>query len=787
MSARVNRFIFDAFCAAALLAAVRTGACAASWPTIQTYPQLSSGLLIADDKTQYTVTTTIADNDGYNDIVDVRVLFDMIEALGDNTKGRGYLAWATSDSLITQYGGTWTIADATGGGRWGYRTDAWGGTTYITPVSCSVTTSGSAAGAAGTRTVTWTFKAKPAWAVNPLTNDADVRAADASGQIIGWRENAAEFDVVAANCVAECETPHAPIVGNATSSSLDVSIAPHDSDTDLFCIRVSPAVSRKDYVQADGTLGSMPVFQTKADWGTKTVTGLASDTAYTFTARAARGAPGWCPSEWGSSTQWRTTPLTRSIDCSAAGTVINKGVHGMDSQPKAVSAQMEADCLAVSFNTSMRWGGDGYNWKTRTAQWNSSSVSTLQRLRQARDRNSYLQILTNTRGIGTGNGSTWVYTDQTPETLAALTADWVFYCNKLLQTKRQGDPLDAREQALLDSLSWGSDDKLLAPGEAAVPKVDWWEIGNEPEGPYPPPPLTPQDYAARYKVITQAVLAEDPTVKVGPCITTADNGNAWLDAVLSDPGNRVDFVNYHPYGPLYGITKTTSGGVLNADDLNLGLNTIKQQQIDRRQKIIERLSAAGRPTNTPLVASECNPSSWEGTYYFNLNRTVAHALGVAETIFTFAELGFLASQYWDYPNWPSTTAIEAPGQKVYKALQAYIGDRLIDSFSETDFRLYTTRDTTSGRITIWAINFSEYRDKSVRFQLADCPAGALVYLHRLAAVSGQTSLITKNAKNDPAENVVWTVTDITSSTNPADFTAVFPRATLTILRFEPAR
>ena len=213
----------------------------------------------------------------------------------------------------------------------------------------------------------------------------------------------------------------------------------------------------------------------------------------------------------------------------------------MNNLPWAISAKRRSDDLAASVNTSIRFGGDGYNWKTRTAQWNSSTWSTLQALRDARDRNSYLQILTNTRGIGTGNGDTWVYTDQTPETLAALTADWVFYRNELLQTKRQGDPLNAREQAVLDSMSWGTDQKLLSPGEALTPKVVYWEIGNEPEGPFPPPALSPADYAARYKMISQAVLAEDPTVKVGPGMMTADNGNAWLDAVLSDPTNHVDF------------------------------------------------------------------------------------------------------------------------------------------------------------------------------------------------------------------------------------------------------
>ena len=88
----------------------------------------------------------------------------------------------------------------------------------------------------------------------------------------------------------------------------------------------------------------------------------------------------------------------------------------MDAQPKTVSAASTSFTLAVSYNTSMRFGGDGYDWKTRTAQWNSNTTSTLEYLRYARDRNSYLQILTNTRGIGTGNGGTWVYTDQTPET-----------------------------------------------------------------------------------------------------------------------------------------------------------------------------------------------------------------------------------------------------------------------------------------------------------------------------------------------------------------------------------
>jgi hypothetical protein len=249
------------------------------------------------------------------------------------------------------------------------------------------------------------------------------------------------------------------------------------------------------------------------------------------------------------------------------------------------------------------------------------------------------------------------------------------------------------------------------------------------------------------------------------------------------PANRVDLVAYHPYGPLYYTTKATSGGVLNADDLSSSLNWIRQQQTDRRQKVVDRLTANGRPASTPLMATEWNPSSWEGTYYFGLNRTVAHALGIAETIFTFADLGFAAAQYWDYVNYPSSGVTEAPGQKVYKALQSNIGDRLLDTLMEQDFRLYTTLDSATGALTIWAINFSEHNDKTIRFQLPGA-SGVSITRHTLAAASGSTSLVMKNNTSDPADNVTWAVSDLTAGIDPSGFTLTFPRATLTMLRFE---
>lgn len=765
--------------------------------TLTSPPTVSSSVLVADDTTQYTVTLTASSVGGYQDITSMRVLFNYTESGGDTSKGRGYMAWGAADANINNYGGTWVFADATGGGRWAYQTSPWDSTPYITPLACAITNSGSATGATGSRTATFMFAAKPAWASNPVLNDADAWISTAASSnesnycMLGWRDAEQEFAVVAAPCAQTAATPGPPVLSNPTVDTLDIAINPGDSETDLYAIRISPPADEptnvnmvRAYVQADGTLGLRPVWQTKAAWATRSVTGLTSSTTYTFQVCAFNNNPETCPSAWGAGSTATTALRTHTVDCSAPGIVVNKGVHGMDAQTKVATANTTQFTLDVSHNTSMRFGGDGYMWKTCTAQWNANTDTTLKYMRHARDRNSFLQILTNTRGIGTGNGSTWVYTDQTPETLAAMAADLVYYCNVLVQNKRQGDPLAPEEQALLDSLDWGTNDKLLAPGEAPVDKVIWWEIGNEPEGPYPPPSLTPADYANRYSIMSAAMLAKDPTIKVGPGCMTADNGNAWLDAVFANPANQVDLVAYHPYGNLFGITKNNTGGYLEPTFLMRGLAQHKLQQAAKKQNIVDRLVAFNRPADTPLLLSEWNTSSWQGTYYYGLGQTVIQGLGTAEDIFTFIELGITAAQYWDRPNIPDKTGLEVPCFKVFKALQAYLPDRLTDSLVDGYFRLYTTKDSRYDRIILWAINFAETEDKSVRIQLQSLPPAVTwgsIARRTLAAHSGETSLITGSTTT---ELVGWTETDLTGQIDPTDFTMTFDNATLTMLIFD---
>ena len=81
--------------------------------------------------------------------------------------------------------------------------------------------------------------------------------------------------------------PSAPTVDNPTATTLDVTVnANANPDITTYAINET---STTNFVQADGTLGATAVWQTAASWGTKTVTGLTTDTEYTFQVKARNG------------------------------------------------------------------------------------------------------------------------------------------------------------------------------------------------------------------------------------------------------------------------------------------------------------------------------------------------------------------------------------------------------------------------------------------------------------------------------------------------------------------
>lgn len=153
---------------------------------------VSSTTLCPDDTTEYTITHVVSDANGVSDIRSQRILLDL--HFSPNW-GRGYLTWGQTDADVEHYGGNWTKANASGGGRWGFMNDDWG-YEYITPVSCSTSTNGNA------RTVVWTIRIKDLWGADgPATgNFVGMYAHDAAGSSTGWvtSENApysVTFDV----------------------------------------------------------------------------------------------------------------------------------------------------------------------------------------------------------------------------------------------------------------------------------------------------------------------------------------------------------------------------------------------------------------------------------------------------------------------------------------------------------------------------------------------------------------------------------------------------------------
>ena len=81
--------------------------------------------------------------------------------------------------------------------------------------------------------------------------------------------------------------PSAPTVSTPTATTLNVAVNVNGNPAATeFCIQET---GTGNYVQADGTLAVGAVWQNAATWGTKTVTGLTTGTAYTFQVKARNG------------------------------------------------------------------------------------------------------------------------------------------------------------------------------------------------------------------------------------------------------------------------------------------------------------------------------------------------------------------------------------------------------------------------------------------------------------------------------------------------------------------
>lgn len=493
-----------------------------------------------------------------------------------------------------------------------------------------------------------------------------------------------------------------------------------------------------------------------------------------------------------------TASAQETIDANSAGTPFSRGVRGQ----ALISITMDRGEYLVATPKALEVARGGairgvftglaaeiYDWRTRN---NDPAPPTLEFLRYSRDSETELFLGANMRGLIEPNPEGGQrYYDTNISTVAAMAGDWVRYVNHIVPAYRQGDSItNGQDAAVLNSITWNSGfdswEKLLAPGEAAVPKVKYWEIGNEPtygvkaysvSNSFT---LNPTDYGQRYQAIATAIKAEDPTVKVGPTLAHIDREMGQLLAVVTNLALPLDFITWHPYERM--------GQLDDPAQITRHLGSVHTRQMFEFNKVIGVVAESGRNTNSvEYAATEVNVSSWE-TDDSDKEARMAHALGTVETVFSHARLGLTASLYWVWPShrWDGT---EYPSYKAYEALRDHMGDTLLSVYAFQNIRVYTTRDSETGELAVWLLNFSNTDTTTVRLDLNNLPNIDRAKLMRLEAIGQATTLFSANLSSEmtgtvPVINVDWTTTNVTSQ-DLSQYQLSLPAATLSVLVLEP--
>ncbi len=484
---------------------------------------------------------------------------------------------------------------------------------------------------------------------------------------------------------------------------------------------------------------------------------------------------------------------------------------------------------------------DTYDWRVYNSgsKWGATAwgtlVTTLDFLRKCRDTGSQPLFTANMFGGGyTNEYGTWICqydnhtnlynpggygTNAVTGTAAQLAADWVRYCNIIVPTYQQGqeslignDPnfnaLDNQENLrVYHSVAlggeWDGRDILLTNGEAAVTKVIWWEVGNEPEVDLGlDSTLVNQHVIAdkivfrdRYRTIANAMRAVDSTLLIGPCLT-AGNNNEWLGRVAEDTNAPLDFVGIHPY---YNSIKTSWPDPI---QMTTALMNIGQFVAGRCIATAATLSnyagatrfgtkPAGWQWTTPLIASEYNPVNWDATSV--VKRSTASGLGLLEHCFRFAHPNRTTNAL---PSWFGANYWENPSRVVFltnafEALRDFVGDRILENPSPSpqpvpDFaplswplRVYITQQTNgANRVHVWGLNFSEAQDQSVSLALTNLPFTVRQVLQRSFGRPGAENSLTNST------GLGWIAQDVTASVNPSIFTFTVENAGFAILTFQ---
>ena len=167
---------------------------------------------------------------------------------------------------------------------------------------------------------------------------------------------------------------------------------------------------------------------------------------------------------------------------------------------------------------------------------------------------------------------------------------------------------------------------------------------------------------------------------------------------------------------------------------------------------------------------------------------MGHALGTVEEVFSFARLGVRDSHYWLWPGDPFD-GTQLPVYKAFAALRDHMGNTILSTYANNNTRLYMMRDSETGEIAIWGLNFSNTDNATLQLALTNFDSAAYdAKLYTLRTASGPTTLFSANLPSylvgGPTNEIDWHQ-DSLSGTNFSNYAMNLPAATLSLLVLDP--
>lgn len=166
-------------------------------------------------------------------------------------------------------------------------------------------------------------------------------------------------------------TPPAPIVNRPQNTSVDLTAVAHDSEAPDLAYTIYEVTTDR-YVQASGSLGLSPVWQTLPTWGTVTVTGLSSPVAnYQF--RTMSRNSGDLAHQTGSQSD---LSLVGSIENTAPSITVTSASQLTDQNLALVDYQVDDTEFDATSLIAYEFSTDNLNWQTMTEDPGVSSEGT---------------------------------------------------------------------------------------------------------------------------------------------------------------------------------------------------------------------------------------------------------------------------------------------------------------------------------------------------------------------------------------------------------------------------